>query len=148
MRTRWALRLLVVWVGNCLGLALAAAVLPAVAYHGGVGTLLLAGAILALVNFAVRPILIFFTLPAVIVTLGAAVLLINAATLWLTSEVVAGLELGGFWSTFAAALIVSLVNLVLRPWRDAARRSGRRDRRTREWLTREWRRRDWRGPGS
>lgn len=117
---RWIPRLLAAWICNCLGLLLAAALIPSVTYHDDAGTLLLAGAILGLVNFALRPILILFTLPAVILTLGLALLLINALTLWLTSQIVSGLDLGDFWSTFGAALLVSLVNLALRPWRRAA----------------------------
>jgi len=117
VRTNLAMRLLLVWLGNCLGLVVAAALLPAVSYTGDIGTLLWAGAILALVNFALRPIVILMTLPAVILSLGAALLLINALMLWLTSVIVPDLSVGGFWSTLAAAIIVWLVNMALRPWR-------------------------------
>lgn len=123
-------RALLTWVGNCLGLALAAAIVPAISFGNDLGTLLLAGAILALVNFALRPIVVLMTLPAVILSLGAALLLVNALMLWLTSALVAGLYIGGFGSTLAGALVISLVNLCLRPWRRLARRP-REDRRIR-----------------
>ncbi len=110
-------RLLVVWLGNCLGLALAAAILPAVSYGHHLGTLLAAGAILGLVNFALRPIVILMTLPAVILSLGAALLLVNALMVWLTSAIVPSLNVGGFWSTLAAAMVIWIVNMALRPWR-------------------------------
>ncbi len=117
IRSRLGLRLLLVWLGNCLGLGLAAAVLPAVSYADDLGTLLLAGAILALVNLALRPIVILMTLPAVILSLGAALLLVNALMLWLTSALVPDLSVGGFWSTLAGAIVIWLVNLALRPRR-------------------------------
>lgn len=111
------MRVAMVWLGNCLGLVVAAAIVPAISYGNDLGTLLLAGAILALVNFALRPIVVLMTLPAVILSLGAALLLVNALMLWITSGLVDGLQVGGFFSTLAGAVLVSLVNLVLRPWR-------------------------------
>jgi putative membrane protein len=128
-------RLAVTWLGNCLGLLVAAALVPAVGYGHDLVTLLLAGAILGLVNLALRPLVILMALPAVILSLGLALLFINALMLWLTSRLVTGLHVGGFWSIVAGALVIWLVNLALGPWtrrwRDAARSSGRRRRRQR-----------------
>lgn len=117
MREILLVRLLAIWLGNCLGLVVAAAIVPDISYGDDLGTLLLAGAILGLVNFALRPIVVLMTLPAVILSLGAALLLVNALMLWITSAVVDGLQVGGFLSTLAGAALISLVNLALRPWR-------------------------------
>lgn len=108
------LRLLVSWLSNSLALLVAAAVIPAIGYAHDAGTLLLAGAILGFVNFAVRPWIILLTLPAVILSLGLFLLAINALMLWLTSRIVDGFTVGGFWSTIGGALIVWLVNAALR----------------------------------
>jgi putative membrane protein len=113
-------RALATWLSNCLALLLACAVIPAMSYGGDAGTLLLAGLILGVVNLLVRPWVILFTLPAVILTFGLALLAINALMLWLTSEIVSGFSVGGFFSTLGGALIVWLVNLVLRRWRDGS----------------------------
>jgi putative membrane protein len=107
-------RLLLAWLGNCLGLLLAAAIVPAISYQHDLGTLLLAGAILGLVNFALRPLVILLTLPAVVLSFGLALLAINALMLWLTGKLVEGLHVGGFFSTLAGALIVWLANLLMR----------------------------------
>ena len=85
-----AIRLLISWFSNCLALLVAAAVIPAIGYSEDFGTLLLAGLILAIVNFIVRPWIILFTLPAVILSFGLALLAINALMLWLTSRIVDG----------------------------------------------------------
>jgi putative membrane protein len=108
------LRLLISWLSNCLALLVAAAVIPAIGYGHDAGTLLLAGAILGFVNFAVRPWIILLTLPAVILSLGLFLLAINALMLWLTSRIVDDFTVGGFWSTIGGALIVWLVNAALR----------------------------------
>ncbi len=109
-----AIRLLVAWLSNCLALLVAAAVIPAIGYGEDAGTLLLAGLILGFVNFVVRPWIILLTLPAVILSLGLALLVINALMLWLTSRIVDGFTVGGFWSTVGGALIVWIVNAALR----------------------------------
>ena len=111
------LRLLVAWLCNCVGLVLAAAVVPAISYGNDLGTLLLAGAILGIANFALRPLVILLALPAVVLSLGIALLFVNALMLWITSAIVPDLEVGGFWSTVAGALLIGVVNLLLRPAR-------------------------------
>src|SRR5437763_16433359 len=115
-------RLLITWVTNCIGLLIAAAVIGPITYGSKFGTLVLAGLVLGVVNFAVRPLVILLTLPAVILSLGFALLLINALMLWLTSKVVTGLHVGGFWSTVGGALIMWVVNMALRPWTADRRR--------------------------
>lgn len=109
-------RLLITWLTNCLGLLIAAAIIGPVDYGHKLGTLLLAGAVLGIVNFLVRPLVILLTLPAVILTLGLFVLVINTMMLWVTSKLVSGFHIGGFWSTLGAALILWVVNMALRPW--------------------------------
>ncbi len=108
-------RLIAVWLCNCAGLLAAAAVVPAISYGNDPGTLLLAGAILGLASFALRPLVILLTLPAIVLSLGVALLFVNALMLWVTSAVVPDFHVGGFWSTFAGALVVWLVNRILRP---------------------------------
>ena len=120
-----AIRLLITWFSNCLALLVAAAVIPAIGYSEDFGTLLLAGAILGIVNFIVRPWIILFTLPAVILSLGLALLAINALMLWLTSKIVDGFTVGGFWSTVGGALIVWIVNAALRRAQRSTRASSR-----------------------
>jgi putative membrane protein len=107
-------RLLVAWLSNCVALLVAAAVIPAIGYDKDLGTLLLAGLILGVVNFVVRPAIILLTLPAVILSLGLFLLVINALMLWLTSKIVDGFTVGGFWSTVGGALIVWIVNATLK----------------------------------
>jgi putative membrane protein len=124
MSGRVGVRLIVAWLFNCLGLLVAAAVVPAISYNQDWGTLLAAGAIFGLVNFALRPLVILITLPLVVLTLGIALLFVNALMLWLTSEIVPDLQVGGLWSTLAGALVIWLVNLALRYW---GRRDGDRE---------------------
>jgi putative membrane protein len=121
-------RLLITWVVNCVGLLVASALISSISYGHKFGTLVLAGLVLGLVNFALRPLVILLTLPAVILSLGLAVLFINALMLWVTSKFVTGLHVGGFWSTVGGALVLWVVNMALRPWvHDRGRRGRGRD---------------------
>jgi putative membrane protein len=122
------MRLLLAWLSNCVALLAAAVVVPAIGYQHDWGALLLAGAILGLVNLVLRPLVVLLALPAVVLSLGLALLVVNALMLELTSALVPDLHTGGFLSTLAGAVVVSLVNLALRPWRTRHGRPRRRAR--------------------
>jgi len=71
------------------------------------GTLILAGALLGIVNAIVRPIAILLTLPVTILTLGLFLLVVNAGMVALVASILPGFHIfGGFWSAFGTALIV------------------------------------------
>lgn len=116
------IRIFIAWIFNCVALLVAAAVIGPIGYGEDAGTLLLAGLILGFVNFVVRPAIVLLTLPAVILSLGLMLLVINALMLWLTSRIVDGFTVGGFWSTVGGALIVWVVNAVLKRLQHRPRR--------------------------
>lgn len=118
-------RFLITLVSNCIALWIASAVIGPIGYGHKFGTLVLAGLVLGLVNFALRPIVILLTLPAVILSLGLSLLLVNALMLWVTSRFVTGFHVGGFWSVVGGALVMWLVNMALRPWTGFSRRRSR-----------------------
>jgi putative membrane protein len=97
---------------NAAAILLAANVVPGLYVHS-VTTALIAGLVLGLINAVVRPVLVFLTLPLTLLTLGLSLLVLNAFCLWLTSVVVPGFTLQGFWAAFLGSLIVSLVSWVL-----------------------------------
>jgi len=99
-------------LGNALAIIVAAELLPGIALRGMVSALG-AGLVLGLVNAIVRPVLLLLTLPLTLLTLGLFLLVLNALCLWLTSVLVKGLEIQGFWAAFFGALIVSLVSWIL-----------------------------------
>ncbi len=77
------------------------------------GTLVLAGALLGIVNAIVRPIAILLTLPITIVSLGFFLLVVNAGMVALVAALLPGFHIfGGFWSAFGTALIVWITGWV------------------------------------
>ena len=106
-------RLVLTWLTNVAALFVASWVIPGVGYGDDGWALALAGLVLAGVNGLVRPVVVLLALPAVVLTLGLALLLVSALMLYLTDLIVPGFETGGFWSTVGAAIVVWAVNVVL-----------------------------------
>nr|WP_246484661.1 phage holin family protein [Virgibacillus salarius] len=80
----------------------------------GFGTALLASLILAVLNVIVKPILILFTLPITILSLGLFLFIINAVTLMITQALMdASFVIDGFGTAVLAAIILSIINLLL-----------------------------------
>lgn len=101
--------LLIRLVANALAILAAAYIVPGIEVAGGL-SLLAAALVLGLINAVVRPILLFLTFPFTLVTLGLFIFLLNAFCLWLTSWLVKGFEVHGFWAAVLGALIVSVVS--------------------------------------
>ena len=73
-----------------------------------------ASLLLSILNVLVRPLLILFTLPATILTLGLFLFVINAITLELTDVLMgSAFEIKGFGMALLIAFIMSVVNLVI-----------------------------------
>ena len=94
-----------------LGLWAATAVLDGIAIDSAL-TLILAGLLLGLVNAIVRPFALLLSLPALLVTLGLFLLVINAAMLGLVALMLPGFKIAGFWTAVGAAIIVSVVSWI------------------------------------
>jgi len=73
-------------------------------------TLILAGLLLGVVNAIVRPILLLLSLPALLLTLGLFLVVINAALLGLVALMLPGFQIQGFGTAVVGALIVSVVS--------------------------------------
>ena len=99
-------------VANALAIFLAAAIVPGIEIRG-VLTALGAGLVLGLVNAVVRPVLVILTLPLTLVTLGLFLFVLNGLCLLLTSLLVKGFEVHGFWAAVFGALIVSVASWLL-----------------------------------
>lgn len=74
---------------------------------------LAAAAVLGILNAIFRPVLIFLTLPINILTLGLFTFVINGLLLMMASCTISGFTVGGFWSAFFGAIIVSIVSWLL-----------------------------------
>ena len=99
------------WIINTLALLLVAEVVPNYSYESWV-SLLIAAAVLGLLNAVVRPILFFLTLPITVLTLGLFILVLNAIMLELTAWLVPGFDIDGFGWAIVGAFILSIVSFI------------------------------------
>lgn len=94
---------------NGLAVVLAAYILPGVDVEH-YGYALLAALVLSIANVIVKPILILFTIPLTIASLGLFLLVINALIILLVDAFVPGFNVNGFWWALAFSLILSIIN--------------------------------------
>lgn len=106
---RWAVTAAAVWVADSF--------IDGLSLGGWVSTLVVA-LLLGLLNAFVRPVVVLFTLPVTVLTLGLFLLVVNAGLLAASVAIADQLEgvdahLDGFWAAVGAALIVSVVSWAL-----------------------------------
>ena len=77
------------------------------------GTSLAAAAlVLGILNTFVRPLLLLFTLPWIVLSLGLLVLVINATLFYAVAWLVHGFHVTSFWSALGGSIVVSLISLL------------------------------------
>jgi putative membrane protein len=94
-----------------LGLWAADSILDGITINSAM-TLVLAGLLLGVVNAIVRPFALLLSLPALLLTLGLFLLVVNAAMLGLVALLLPGFGIAGFWTAVGAALIVSIASWI------------------------------------
>ncbi len=95
-----------------LGLWVASRIVPGIAFNSP-ETLLVAAVLLGIVNAIVRPILILFTLPITVLTLGLFLLVVNGLMIELVAHLLDGFVVEGFGAAILTSLVVSLVSWVV-----------------------------------
>jgi len=100
------------WIIYAVAIIITAYLLPGVRLSGFFAALVTA-LVLGLVNTFLRPLLIFFTLPLNILTLGLLTFVINALLIMLTSTIVPGFGVSGFWWALLFSLVLSVINYAL-----------------------------------
>lgn len=115
-------RAITVVLFNAGAVAIAAWIFPGIRIGGDtttdrVVTLLVVGAILGVINALVAPVIKLLSLPFIILTLGLALLVINALMLklaaWVADQADVAFHVNGFWTAVGGALVISLVTAAL-----------------------------------
>lgn len=118
----FAVRLLLAWLVDAAALLLVAWIFSGVSVGGSAGTLLLAAVVYGLLSSFVKPVLKLLTFPLALVTLGVAWYGVAMFVLWLTSAIVGGFDIAGFWTLVGATFLVwavgSAVDRILFPKKD------------------------------
>jgi putative membrane protein len=107
------LKLLFNWLLSALSLMIVSQVVPGFAITS-FGTALVAAVVIGLVNATIGLFLKIVTFPLTLVSLGLFWFVINALMLEFAAVFVSGFRIEGFVPAFFGAIVLSLVNVVLR----------------------------------
>jgi putative membrane protein len=76
-------------------------------------TAIIVAVVISLLNMFVRPLLVFFTLPATIVSLGLFLFVINAIIILLAGNLVSGFAVSGFFTALLFSILLSVFRSIL-----------------------------------
>ncbi|MGA8432802.1 MAG: phage holin family protein [Candidatus Sulfotelmatobacter sp.] len=107
------MRLLLKWLLSGLAVWIVAQVVPGF-YVSGVFSALIAALVIGFVNATIGFVLKVLTFPLTLITLGLFWFVINALMLKFASALVPGFQVRGFFAAFVGAILLSLVNMMLR----------------------------------
>ena len=100
-------------VSSVLGLWIAVSFVPGVNFTGSLKSLAIAGVLLGLVNFFIKPILKIVSLPLRLLTLGLFGLIINMAMVWAIDIFYPELVIVGVMPLFWTTLIILGLSIIL-----------------------------------
>ena len=106
------MRLLLVGFINAAALFMLPYLMPSIRVDS-FGVALFAALVLGFINTFIRPLLVLFTLPATLLTLGLFIFVINGFLFWCVGTFVAGFHVDGFWSGFGGAILYSVISWIL-----------------------------------
>ena len=105
-------RLLVRWLVLALGVVIATRVVRGI-HCSDLGSLIAVVVLLSLFNAVLRPVLVLFTLPFIIVTMGLGIIVINAILFLFVGRLVEGFTVAGFWPAVGGSLVVSITGFIV-----------------------------------
>ena len=105
--------LLVRWATLALSFWVATTLIPGINVEGGFITYLWVALLFGLLNATMGSLLKLLTLPAVILTLGLFLVVVNASMLMLVARWSDKLDVNNFWSAIFAAIIISVITRVV-----------------------------------
>ena len=108
------MRLLLNWVLSAIAVWIVAQLVPGVSVRGA-GAALVAALVIGFINATIGLVLKIVTFPLTLLTLGLFWFVINGLMLELASALLSpGFQVRGFLAAFIGAIVLSLVNLLLK----------------------------------
>jgi putative membrane protein len=100
------------WLISALAIMITGYLLPGVVV-ASFWTAFWLAAFLAIINITLKPLLVIFTLPINILSLGLFIFVINALLIILASSVIKGFEIDGFLTALLFSIVLSMVSYIL-----------------------------------
>ena len=106
------MRILLRWASLALAFWVATQLVPGIKVEGSAWSYFWIALLFGAINVTICSLVRVFTLPAVLLTLGLFLIIVNAAMISLTARWSDLLTVEDFWSAIFAALIISTVNWI------------------------------------
>jgi putative membrane protein len=103
---------LLTWILTAVALLLTGYIVPGISI-ASFSVAIIAAVVLGLINAIVKPLLIFFTLPLTILTLGLFIFVINAIAFSLVAYFTPGFQINGFFPALFGSILLSIISGVL-----------------------------------
>lgn len=104
------MRLIFRILANAIAILIAAKLVAGFVFTGTLVELLIAGAVLGIINALVKPIVELISLPVIFLTLGLFHVVINIAMLFLATKFIPQLSIEGLWAAVWGVVIISIMN--------------------------------------
>jgi len=102
------------WLVCSLGLWIAAGLLGSgIDYQQKASVIVVAGLVLAIVNLIIRPLVVLMALPAILLSLGLFMLVVNGLMVLLVSKLYTPLHITNLWAAIFAGVVIGLVNYLV-----------------------------------
>ncbi len=102
------------WFVSSLGIWIAAGLLDdSITYENKIRVIIISGLVLALLNTIIKPIVVFLSLPAILLTLGLFMIVINGLMVAIVSKLYGPLHVDNFGAAVLAGMIIGLVNYLV-----------------------------------
>ena len=115
---------LIRWLANSLGIYVAGSVFNLISYQDSPTVVIIGGFLLSLLNAFIKPLLIIFTLPAIALTLGLFLVVINGFIVYLLGIIYESIEVQSFWSALVVGIIIGLINYLITIFAERFFRNG------------------------
>ncbi len=104
--------ILIQWLINALAVYATAHILDGI-HIKSFGAAIAVALVLGLINTIVRPVMLFFSFPFIILTLGLFLFVVNALLLQFAAMLVSGFTIDGFWWAVAGSVVISAISWLL-----------------------------------
>lgn len=107
------MKLIIKLLTSAVAVFIIANILPGVTLVDPIKDALIVAVVLAILNVILKPILIIFTLPITIVTLGLFLIIINAIIIKIASNLINGFSVDSLWIAILFSILLSILQSFL-----------------------------------
>ena len=108
------IRFMIRWLVCSLGLLLTAILFNnSITFNDSLTVVAVSGLVLAMINTVIKPIVVLFSLSAILFSLGLFMVIINAGMVLLASYIYEPLNVDSFWAALLAGIVIGLVNYLV-----------------------------------